>query len=887
MHSLGRFGLVTGLAAGLLVFSANPARPQQGSVQISTAVQTIQGDTQRLAGQKRLEPDMAVTWLQPGSRFGVFQIEIRGARRGEELHTGRMYGSLRDAKYRGVTWTIEAGDTYFSPDIGEYRFANLFTPAVTFNGVAATGRTARSSVSVVAGKTTAWRSIFGNDPQALGQSLAIARMTHRPTTGLELSARGSRVRTSSLREFSYTIDAGDQVGGGARLALTSTLQVVADGSLVSYRRTGALSRERDGSYMGGVNWLHSRGWLQVNASRFSPGDFPSLNNPLQDRKGLFAAGEYDLSSRTRVSGGWERFRSNLKPEASLASARPTPESSGSRGFGGMRVQVTQKSAITLRGERGERESHAVGAGFPSDSDTGVWAAEWQAAIGRTNTFVRYSVRENVEHVNQSGSYDQRDGSAQLFANVTRNTQVFGTGMITRTEMASGGGNTYWQVGGGTQLRVRHHDLWLRAEGTAARNLDLLTRNFVPRESLGFGLNGQMSRETTIALNVNMDRAQFPSMEGSPWVTRSMLRVSHRLSTGSVYMANSLGVAGAERGRGTGTVSGSVFADWNANGIADPGENPLESIPLRLGAGHSTTGRDGQFAFVNVPAGMREIGIDTSALPIDFDPPAVAQIQIDLSRGDTKRVSFGLVPLGSIHGRVTRDANGNGKADPNEEPIDGAIVILDGGVRSEQARKGRYRFEAVRSGAHLVKLLIDSLPEGALIAGESEVPATLARDSMAADVSFVVSVEKRPEIRKVFPPRGGTAATAAGRPVPGRVASPVATRPDAAGRGTPASRSPALAPRTAAPRNDGGAAGNEAESFAIQIAALSDPVRARAMVRQLTGTGLPAYLVSPPAADPDAPYRVRVGPYASRAAARKTAAALEGTRGKKVWVTKEN
>ena len=127
------------------------------------------------------------------------------------------------------------------------------------------------------------------------------------------------------------------------------------------------------------------------------------------------------------------------------------------------------------------------------------------------------------------------------------------------------------------------------------------------------------------------------------------------------------------------------------------------------------------------------------------------------------MAFGLIPLGAIHGRVIRDANGNGKADPNEEPIDGAVVILDGGARSELARKGRYRFDSVRSGAHLVKLLIDSLPEGAQIAGEAEVPAALTREALTAEISFVVSVQKRPEIRKVFPPRGGAGAAATARP----------------------------------------------------------------------------------------------------------------------------
>jgi hypothetical protein len=249
------------------------------------------------------------------------------------------------------------------------------------------------------------------------------------------------------------------------------------------------------------------------------------------------------------------------------------------------------------------------------------------------------------------------------------------------------------------------------------------------------------------------------------------------------------------------------------------------------------------------------------LPIDFDPPAVAQIQIELSRGDTKRVAFGLIPLGTIHGRVTRDANKNGKADPDEEPVDGAILILDGGARSEVARKGRYRFDAVRSGTHLLKLLADSLPAGAQIAGDAEVPALLARDALTAEITFLISMDKRPEIRRVFPSRVGARAPA--KPTPSRTSG---TRP---------------IPRTTP---TGPATG--ASAFAIQIAALNDPLRAREIVNQLKETGMAAYLVHPPSTDPDAPYRVRIGPYATRGAAETTAAALEKSRGEKLWVTRE-
>jgi cell division septation protein DedD len=77
-----------------------------------------------------------------------------------------------------------------------------------------------------------------------------------------------------------------------------------------------------------------------------------------------------------------------------------------------------------------------------------------------------------------------------------------------------------------------------------------------------------------------------------------------------------------------------------------------------------------------------------------------------------------------------------------------------------------------------------------------------------------------------------------------------------------------------------------EEYAIQIAALSDPIRARRLVEQLRGKGYQAYVVEPPPSDPDAPYRVRVGGYTSRASAQKAAHMLERERLQKVWVVRE-
>ena len=205
-----------------------------------------------------------------------------------------------------------------------------------------------------------------------------------------------------------------------------------------------------------------------------------------------------------------------------------------------------------------------------------------------------------------------------------------------------------------------------------------------------------------------------------------------------HAADRRGVCGAGSGlfrsvpvRAVATVKGLVYADWNGNGLQDAGEDPVAGVPLRIEAvGAAESSKNGEFLFTNVPDGLHEVGLDLGALPIDFDAPAIPRLQVALSGRDTRQVAFGLIPLGSIRGRVVRDLNGNGTADSTEPAIDGAVVVLDGGKRSERSKRGQYAFEAVQSGEHSVTLLADSLPDGALIAGEATQIATLGRERTA-------------------------------------------------------------------------------------------------------------------------------------------------------------
>ena len=857
--------LLRDLASAALVLLCGIARAsaQQGTLQLSTAAQALTGDRARIGTERTLEPDAGVSWLQPGSRFGTFQIELRGIRRGDALHLGRAYLGLRGYKARGLTWSFEAGDAFFAPAVTAYKFSNLSTPTVTFAGVAVSARSALTDLSFVAGRTTAWRNVFGTDPETLDQDVAMARARRTVSSHLELHARASRIRTGENSEFGVSAAASDQIGAGARLTIVPAVQVVADGSYVSYRRRRNDPPQRDGSGLAGMHVLLGRGWIQANVSRFSPGDLPVINQPLADRQTFFAAGEYDVALRWRAFGGVEGFRTNLDARADAGSP---PLTDGVRGFGGVRTQVGSHGTMALRLEQGDRRTRYLSLERTASSDSGSASLEWQTTAGPLTSFARYTRRANVELANADASYTQHDAAFQLFARASRSLQLFGTLNATRSLAESGAGSTYWQAGGGAQGQIGSRGLWLRGEATTSQNLDRLTQTLVPRDAIMLGINGEVARNTMLGLNVYADHVSGGTPRQDSWVARSTLRLTRSFATGAVRLPNAESAVAA-RG-GTGSIIGSVFRDWNADGHPDEGEDALEGIPVRLGVlGSATTSRDGGFAFVNVPAGLQSVGLDIRALPVDFDPPFVFELQLELARGETHRVAFGLIPLGTIRGRVIKDDNRNGRVDPGEAPVEGAVLVLDGGARSEQVRKGQFKFEAVRSGEHALELLPDSLPEGGTITGAPRVTVALGREHLTADVVYLVTVQTRPEIRRVF--------NAPAREKPPRGSSP---RPEPDTARTAAGRRPPTAYAAATPVGD--------DQFAIQIMALNDPLRARALVKELTDAGYRAYLISPDAAEPDAPYRVRVGKFTSQEAARKAAAALEKLRGEKLWVIRE-
>ncbi len=57
---------------------------------------------------------------------------------------------------------------------------------------------------------------------------------------------------------------------------------------------------------------------------------------------------------------------------------------------------------------------------------------------------------------------------------------------------------------------------------------------------------------------------------------------------------------------THTLSGTVFFDYNGNGLRDGGEPPIQGVPIRVAGLSTTSGRDGSYSLAGVPAGSRQV-----------------------------------------------------------------------------------------------------------------------------------------------------------------------------------------------------------------------------------------------------------------------------------------
>jgi hypothetical protein len=556
------------------------------------------------------------------------------------------------------------------------------------------------------------------------------------------------VRGGGAQAYTTLAKAATNVGGGARYRPHARLELVADGGYTRFRRLGSSRVEQSGSGIAGALLTLPGGWLQVNAQYLPLGVYPVFNYPYLDRGGVFAAGEIDLGRVARLAAGVEWAKTVLDAPANAEARVGLPPGIQTRGYTGLVVRVADRSSLSVRAEAGGREIRPsrFGTGFTTDST--VLTAEWHGAFRTANTFLRYEHRSSAELEKPEQGFRQDDATAQAYVALSNSGQVFVQGMFSRRLDQGGAGQTLWQAGGGAQLSLPRS--YLRLEANLSRTADRLTGAIAGRQMVSAGFSTRITRRTHLSLDCHLDHAPLAGVSGSPWITRTMIRVTRSFPFGSSRSVSLEG--GVPRGGPSGQIDGIVFVDWDGDGQPDPGEEPAAGVGVTIGRlGSATSGTDGRFSFTGVPVGSRDVALDLSTLPASYDPPAETFRTVGVVRHQKTGVAFGLLPLGSIEGAVYQDTDRSGDLSDGDLPLDGAVVVLDEGARTEVSRGGRLAFDAIRLGPHTVSVLVDSLPDGSLLGGPSTVGVELVRDRTPKAV-FLVSMEKRPEVRKVFPPK---------------------------------------------------------------------------------------------------------------------------------------
>jgi cell division septation protein DedD len=253
-----------------------------------------------------------------------------------------------------------------------------------------------------------------------------------------------------------------------------------------------------------------------------------------------------------------------------------------------------------------------------------------------------------------------------------------------------------------------------------------------------------------------------------------------------------------------------------------------------------TGDDGTFAAEGLEAGDYDVSVEAGSIPAGYPVESLAPQHIHVEQERPGRVTFVLRPYRSIAGRARVFNRETGKY----EVLSGAVLELDPLKRSSITDgNGRFVFRDLPAGTYAVVARLDGQEQRSAVT-LAEGP-TIVRD---IDVALM-------------PPPDVTAGA--------RVAS--LTRAAIAGKGSveradarPLSVEPNAAPRPSA--------------FTIEVSAAPNARYVHAMVEELRGAGHAAYVVDRQAPGGNGVYHVRVGTYATRAEADRSARSLERSLG---------
>ncbi len=157
----------------------------------------------------------------------------------------------------------------------------------------------------------------------------------------------------------------------------------------------------------------------------------------------------------------------------------------------------------------------------------------------------------------------------------------------------------------------------------------------------------------------------------------------------------------------GTITGTVFKDFNGSGKFAPGDEGIAGVKLKVGEKEVVTDKNGRYRVKVRAKGVDVIPVlDSIPGGLIFSTPQSLHVRV--TQGHTSHADFGLISQTGIYGIVFLDKNGNGVPDQNDKFIGKVRVTLDGQITQKSDFHGAFYFRKVTPGEHVISIDINSI-----------------------------------------------------------------------------------------------------------------------------------------------------------------------------------